>query len=129
MKSRKKITELVKEMRKRQTPEEYILWQELRRKSVDGFKFFRQHPIIYDNIDKEILFFVADFYCAKANLVIELDGKIHDLQQEYDSYREQILKDKGLIVLRIKNEELNDISVVLNKIQAHLNTIIPQPLA
>lgn len=116
-------------MRKRQTPEEYILWQELRRKSVDGFKFFRQHPIIYGNIDKEILFFVADFYCAKANLVIELDGKIHDLQQEYDSYREQILKDKGLIVLRIKNEELNDISVVLNKIQAHLNTIIPQPLS
>lgn len=96
-------------MRKRQTTEEDILWQELRRKSVDDLKFFRQHPIIYGNIYKEILFFVADFYCAKAALVIEVDGKVHDFKQEYDLYREQILKDKGLTVLRIKNEELSNV--------------------
>jgi very-short-patch-repair endonuclease len=129
MKSRKKITELVKEMRKRQTPEEDILWQELRRKFVVGLKFFRQHPIIYGNIDKEILFFVADFYCAKAALVIEVDGKFHDFKQEYDSYREQILKDKGLTVLRIKNEELSNVQLVLEKIQFHLKNTVSQPLA
>jgi very-short-patch-repair endonuclease len=122
MRSRRKITDLVKEMRKKQTPEEDILWQELRRKSVNGFKFLRQHPIIYGNYDKEILFFVADFYCAKAKLIIEVDGKIHDLQKEYDSYREGILKDKGLTVLRIKNEELVDVDWVLKKIAGYLNS-------
>ena len=111
-----------------QTPEEEILWQELRRKSVNGFKFLRQHPIIYGNYDKDIFFFIADFYCAKAKLVIEVDGKVHDLQKEYDSYREEILKDKGLTILRIKNEELVDVDLVLEKIASFL-TSPPSPLS
>jgi leucyl-tRNA synthetase len=128
MRNRRKITDLVKEMRKMQTPEEEILWQELRRKSVNGFKFLRQHPIIYGNYDKDIFFFIADFYCAKAKLVIEVDGKVHDLQKEYDSYREEILKDKGLTILRIKNEELVDVDLVLEKIASFL-TSPPSPLS
>ncbi len=128
MRNRRKITDLVKEMRKMQTPEEEILWQELRRKSVNGFKFLRRHPIIYGNYDKDIFFFIADFYCAKAKLVIEVDGKVHDLQKEYDSYREEILKDKGLTILRIKNEELVDVDLVLEKIASCLNSP-PGPLS
>lgn len=61
--------------------------------------------------------------------MIEVDGKVHDFKQEYDSYREQILKDKGLTVLRIKNEKLSNVQLVLEKIQFHLKNTVSQPLA
>ena len=61
-------------------------------------------------------FFVPDFYCAQYKLAIEIDGKIHDYQVEQDKNREMILKDKGIKVLRIKNEEINNIEVVKGKI-------------
>ena len=58
-----------KELRKNMTPAEKVLWQRLRNYKVDGFYFRRQHPI---------KFFIADFYCAKADLIIEIDGGIHN---------------------------------------------------
>ncbi|MBX6362177.1 MAG: DUF559 domain-containing protein, partial [Acidobacterium ailaaui] len=49
-------------------------------------------------------------------LVIELDGKIHDFQKEYDANRDFILKQLNLRILRIKNEELKDMKEVKRKI-------------
>ena len=49
---------------------------------------------------------VVDFYCHKAGLVIELDGDIHDLQQEEDARREKVLRELGLQVVRFRNEEV-----------------------
>jgi len=40
--------------------------------------------------------FIVDFYCHKAALVIEVDGDIHDLQQEEDTRREKVLSELGL---------------------------------
>ena len=109
-----RITELVRQLRKNATPEEQKLWQALRGRKLGGKKFLRQQPIIYDSIHRK--FFVADFYCAETKLVIELDGRYHDFQQDYDQNRDSILQELGLRVLRIKNEELSDLGRVLEKI-------------
>ena len=60
-------------MRCEPTPSEKRLWQKLRQKQLLGFKFRRQQAI-----DR----FIVDFYCAKARLVVEVDGGIHDYTQE-----------------------------------------------
>jgi very-short-patch-repair endonuclease len=44
--------------------------------------------------------FIIDFYCHKAGLVIEVDGDIHDLQQEEDARREKVLGELGLRIVR-----------------------------
>jgi len=57
---------------------------------------------------------VVDFYCHEAGLVIEVDGDIHDLQQEEDARREKVLREMGLRVVRFRNEEVvRDLSAVL----------------
>ncbi|PKP19592.1 MAG: restriction endonuclease [Bacteroidetes bacterium HGW-Bacteroidetes-21] len=117
------ITDLARELRKNQTPEEKILWGELRGRRLGGFKFLRQKPIICDND----LFFVADFYCAEMKLVVELDGKIHQTQKEYDAERDRIMTNMGIRVMRLENEELNNISEVRIKILNELN--LPSPLS
>jgi leucyl-tRNA synthetase len=65
-------------------------------------------------------FFIPDFYCAELKLIIELDGKIHENNKEYDLERDLKLLNKGIYVVRIKNEELGD----MDKIIHFLNGII-----
>jgi leucyl-tRNA synthetase len=86
---------------------------------LSGKKFLRQHPIIY-TVYQRPFYFIADFYCAEAKLVIEIDGSIHTTSLEYDQQRTEILKSKGLHVLRISNVELLDLEKVINKITAYL---------
>jgi very-short-patch-repair endonuclease len=50
--------------------------------------------------------FIVDFYCHKARLFLEVDGDIHDLQQEEDARREKALREMGLWVVRFGNEEV-----------------------
>ncbi|MEC4892854.1 MAG: DUF559 domain-containing protein [Oscillatoria sp. PMC 1051.18] len=81
------------------TEEEKILWSHLRVNRLNGFHFRRQQ--IIDG-------FIADFYCHAADLIIEVDGKIHEKQVEYDEERDRLLSSRGLILLRIKNEEVKE---------------------
>ena len=100
-------------LRKNQTPAEKVLWEVVRNKQLGGFKFRRQHIIDV---------FIVDFVCIKAKLVIEVDGKIHDLQKEYDEERTRYLNDYGFKVIRFKNEEvLNKIDWVKKEIVKALN--------
>jgi leucyl-tRNA synthetase len=115
-----KITQLVRGLRRNATPEENLLWQNLRNRKMRGYKFLRQHPVFYEQMVNRNSFFVADFYCAEKKLIIELDGHIHDFQKEYDRDRESILKELGLKVIRFKNEELKNLTVVLAKIRNEL---------
>ena len=85
-----------KELRRDMTPAEKILWQELRANKL-GVHFRRQQVIEG---------FIVDFYCHKAGLVIEVDGDIHDLQQEEDAKREKVLSEMGLRIVRFHNEEV-----------------------
>ncbi|BAY18291.1 hypothetical protein NIES21_41350 [Anabaenopsis circularis NIES-21] len=89
--------QLAKELRRQMTPGEKILWQHLRGIRLNGLHFRRQ---------KIIDGFIADFYCHAARLVIEVDGKIHEQQTEYDTERDKVLLARGLRLLRIKNEEV-----------------------
>ena len=117
--NKKQIIEFARELRKNMTPAEKFLWKVLRNRNFEGKKFLRQHPLIYENInDKKLSFFIADFYCAGHKLVVELDGKIHDYQKDYDEQRDFIINEMGIKVLRIKNEEVKDIGEVKEKIKA-----------
>jgi len=114
----KSIRELCRELRKNQTPSESLLWSNLRNRKLDGLKFVRQYPVIYGDVRKTE-FFIVDFYCAEKKLIIELDGKIHETQKEYDRERDKILTEMGYSVIRFKNEELKNVPAVLAKIKAY----------
>ena len=111
------IKALATKLRKNQTPSERFLWQYLRRRKLEDRKFLRQHPIIYQNTNNQLDFYIPDFYCAEEKLVIELDGKIHLETKERDAFRDSILTDLGLNVMRIKNEELENMEEVLDRIR------------
>jgi cyclase len=108
------IQEKAKSLRKKETKAEKILWEKLKNKQLEGFKFRRQHPIFT---------FIADFYCHKANLIIEVDGSIHNLPDviEKDEGRTFELENLGLFILRFSNDEvLNNIDSVIEKIKNYL---------
>ena len=85
-----------KELRREMTPAEKILWQELRANRL-GVHFRRQQVIAG---------FIVDFYCHKSALVVEVDGDVHDLQQDEDARREKALIEMGLRVVRFGNDEV-----------------------
>ena len=91
--------EIAKDLRKNMTHAEMILWNNLKA-GINGLKFRRQHPIgIY----------VADFYCHKIKLIIEIDGSIHNKPEtkNYDIKREKDLVDWGYKLIRFSNDEVN----------------------
>ena len=94
-----------RDLRKRQTNAEKILWQDVRNRRFCGIKFYRQIPIFHDLTGRET-FFIADFFCYEAKLVIELDGEIHKYQLKYDAERTKILNVLGLSVIRFSNTEI-----------------------
>lgn len=97
-----------KELRREMTPAEKILWEELRANKL-GVHFRRQQVIAG---------FIVDFYCHKSALVIEVDGDIHDLQQEEDARREKVLRELGLMIVRFKNDDVvRNLSAVVGKIK------------
>ena len=116
---RERINQTARELRKNQTESEGLLWEILRGRRLSGKKFLRQHPIIY-TVYQRPYYFIVDFYCAEAKLVIEVDGNIHDTSVEYDQQRTEILKSKGLHILRISNNEFLDLEKVIDKINAYL---------
>ena len=95
----------------------------IRNRRLEGYKFLRQHPVIYKADYKGLNYFIADFYCHVKKAVIELDGPIHNKTPEYDQFRDEEMKLLGLNVLRIKNEELNDMHNALFKIKSFLNSL------
>jgi very-short-patch-repair endonuclease len=110
-----------RELRKHSTPEEKILWQQLRNRKLMGYKFLRQHPLLLPSADRHKSFYIADFYCASKKLIIEVDGSIHALQADEDKARDIILHEKQCTVIRVTNEEVNaDVKMVLEKIKRFL---------
>ena len=102
-------------LRRNETKAEKLLWEKLRNNQLEGLKFRRQHPV---NI------YIADFYCHKFKLIIELDGDYHNQeeQKQKDEVRTEVLRLNGLKIIRFKNEEVEqDINQVLitikNKIE------------
>ena len=95
-------------MRKEPTNAEALLWARLRKRQLDGQKFRRQH------INQ---CFIVDFYCPRVKLAIEIDGHVHDVQEEYDQEREKILQESECQVDRFKNADVEknlDLEVARN---------------
>jgi very-short-patch-repair endonuclease len=106
----KEKLERARELRREMTPAETILWQELRGNKL-GVHFRRQQIIAG---------FIVDIYCHQADLVIELDGSVHegDEQKESDAERDQVLSQMGLQVIRFRNEDVaKNLPGVLRKIR------------
>ena len=93
-----KLVKRARKLRSEMSLPEVLLWRELRGKPL-GMKFRRQFPI---------LGFVADFACAEARLIIEIDGIVHDMgnRPEQDIRRDAILTGKGWRVERIPAAEV-----------------------
>ncbi|MEM7656101.1 MAG: endonuclease domain-containing protein [Bacteroidota bacterium] len=106
MNAYQRILAFAREMRKNPTPAERFCWQKVRNRKLDGKKFNRQFVIQHDDILGIAKFFIADFYCHAHRLVIELDGKIHQTQLEYDQIREDRLIELGYQVVRFSNEQV-----------------------
>ena len=100
--------ERAKQLRREMTPAEKILWKAVRANRLNGLHFRRQQ-IVHG--------YFADFYCHQHELIVELDGGIHELQKEYDADREAYLITLGFRIIRFTNEEVNkDLKGVLQKI-------------
>ena len=98
---------------------EKLLWERLKLKQICGLRFRRQHPII---------FFIADFYCHEARLVIEIDGEIHTQRREYDDGRSAEMEKYFIKVIRFTNSEVeNNIDNVIRVIEAEVNNRSQSP--
>lgn len=107
-------------LRKNQTDAETLLWQLLRNRQLNNFKFRRQYPIKP---------YILDFYCHEAKLVIELDGGQHNTQTAIskDNKRTEYLKLQGMKVLRFwNNEVLQNTESVLQEIYSALTPTLSQ---
>lgn len=111
------VFELAKDLRRNMTQTERLLWNYLKA-GVHGLKFRRQHPIgIY----------IADFYCHKLKLIIEVDGKIHDLKdmKDNDNIREDFLKEQGCTIVRFTNDRVfKELDVVLDEINSLVENLL-----
>lgn len=112
------IFERAKALRMNPTQAEKKFWDILRKKQILGLRFKHQHPINR---------FIADFYCHKIKLVIEVDGEIHDLSQnkERDENRTAELEEYGIEVMRFTNKEIFDeIELTKKKIEEKCKSLL-----
>jgi len=106
------------DLRNNMTKAEIILWSKLRMRQVEGLKFRRQQPI-FD--------YIVDFYCHEIKLIIEVDGKIHNLpeQRKYDMHRNNILTINGYNIIHFTNHEIEtNVNSVIAKIKTIINGIL-----
>ena len=96
------------------TAAETFLWSKIRMKQIKGHWFYRQKPVGE---------YIADFYCPRAKLVVEVDGGQHFSNEiaEYDEVRNEYMADLGLRVLRFTNTEvLTNIKGVIEVIERNI---------
>jgi very-short-patch-repair endonuclease len=89
------VHDYARHLRNNATEAERRLWQRLRQRQLNGFKFRRQRPIGR---------YVCDFVCLEASVVVELDGSQHVRQSPYDGQRDAFLRANGFRVLRFWND-------------------------
>lgn len=114
-----RLKDFARSHRSQPTMAEEYLWKQLKGEKLHGFKFRRQHIIEQ---------YIADFVCLEKNLVIEIDGAIHQLPENQisDQERTRILNELGFSVIRFTNEEvLNDTVNVLGTIEKSLRSTTP----
>lgn len=105
----RKLQELAKQLRNNPTKAEVMLWQHLRRRQINQWKFRRQYPLFS---------YIVDFYCHEHKLIIEVDGPIHEHQLVRDTARDEFMQQHGYTILRFSNDDvLQHCNAVVNKIK------------
>ena len=113
------ILRLARASRHPLTSAEAKVWARVRNRGL-GYKIRRQHPIWR---------FIADFYCAEAKLVIEIDGDphTHPDQASYDLARTLWLEERGYSVIRFSNEDVcSHLNAVLDELSAAIQPRVAQ---
>lgn len=97
-KGNKSLIQNARQLRKNMTKEERRLW----------YSFLREYPNRFYR-QKVLGKYIVDFYCADANLIVELDGSQHydPANQKLDEKRTEFLHEYGLYVIRIPNNAIN----------------------
>jgi len=116
-KHNKQLVPLAKQLRKEMTREERHLW----------YDYLRSYPVRFSR-QKVLGKYIADFYCAEAGLVIELDGSQHyeDSNMIKDQKRTDFLESYGLKVLRVPN---NEVMRNFYGVCAYIDTAVKQSLS
>jgi very-short-patch-repair endonuclease len=115
----KKFTSAARKLRKHATKAENLLWQNLRNRQLEGFKFRRQQPVGP---------YILDFVNFKRRIVIEVDGGQHAILKDKDKKRETWLNAEGFVVMRFWNNEVfENLDGVLQAIRTKLTTPSPDP--
>ena len=100
-------------MRHEPTKAETVLWQRLKAKRLEHYKFRRQEPVAG---------YIADFLCYQPRLVIEVDGGHHAEQFDADELRTRVIEAEGFRVIRFWNNEImENLDGVLERIVSELN--------
>jgi very-short-patch-repair endonuclease len=105
-----KLKKYSQELRKNMTDAERLLWSKLRRKQLKGLQIYRQR--IIGN-------YIVDFYCPKANLIIEIDGGQHYSVEgiKENKIRDDYMRNQGFKVLRFSDKEVfENLNGVIEKI-------------
>ncbi len=113
----KNLIPRAKELRNQATPQEDKLW----------YQFLHKYPVRFQR-QKTIGTFIADFYCHKAKLIIELDGSQHFTPEgmSYDAARTAALETYGLNVIRFTNREIDgEFDAVCRKIDHEVSVKLP----
>ncbi len=111
----KKLKKYSRKLREGTTDAERLVWSRIRRKQLKGYQFYRQ---------KTIGNYIVDFYCPKANLIIELDGGQHysDEGIAKDGKRDAYMVSLGLKVLRFSDRDVfRNLNGIIEKIWEGLN--------
>ena len=99
-----------RKLRRQATKPEDILWELVRNRRISGLKFRRQAPF---------LTYTADFLCFERKLIVEIDGRQHLADRDYDAVRTAEIESHGFVLIRFSNEEiLNDRDGVVARIRA-----------
>ena len=111
---KRELLSRARKMRREPTPAEAVLWEALRKGKHRGLRFRRQFIIEP---------YIVDFYCHKAKVVIEIDGGVHNTQEEFDQKREDDLQSMGYRIIRFSN---HDVIHHLEKILYRINIACQQ---
>jgi very-short-patch-repair endonuclease len=113
---------IARQLRKKETWAEKLMWRWLRDRRFSGYKFRRQHPTgIY----------YLDFFCEEAALNLELDGSQHGSpdRRKHDAVREKFLQSRGIKTLRFWNSQLRrNAQAIRDTVFKELQSRAPHPL-
>jgi lysyl-tRNA synthetase class 2 len=113
-------TRIARALRRADTSAEDLLWQQLRNRRLDGWKFRRQMPVAG---------YIADFGCVAARLTVELDGAHHAEQAEADRARTARIEAAGYQEIRFTNDDVRSrLDWVLEEIRRMLDIVRGDPM-